>query len=318
MQSNHSLASTKIDLIGSDASIQTTDTDVLFKLKQTIEIPDDSYAMLALQSFNMIYATYLIREGINDSLTITTTSASGTVSYEITIPEGHYLDSEFVTTINALISTNLLSLRLDSLALTIQDNKHIMQFTASYSTYTLTEITFESTAYVQLGLSSGVSTYTSASGLFPKMYNLQNDSCFYVRIPNLTMTTQNSKGISGIIASVPVYVVTGDMIYYEIPSEPIFSRIVSHEISEIRVQILDENMSPIGNLLTNTSFRISLIVHFAKIRRANNIIFPRKELFNNHNIHNQIKDNASTTQKSNQTISQKGSRSNEAEGDKTN
>ena len=88
------------------------------------------------------------------------------------------------------------------------------------------------------------------------------DSCFYVRCPNLTMSNQNTKNISSIIATIPVTVSYGEMVYYEIQSEPIFSKLKNYELSNLEIQILDEDMNPLGDLLTSSTFRIGLIIHF--------------------------------------------------------
>lgn len=264
MQTNHEKQSITIDLIGSDYHSKVSDTDVSFRLPNPVNLPDHSHALIALKSFNMIYSAYLIKTGINDSLTITTESiAGGEVSYEVIIPSGNYMIHELVTEINSIISTNIASLNLDSMALTVDENKNIITFSTTWSTYQPIEITMTSTAYVQLGLvKDTITTWNATSGSFPKMYNCMGDSCLYVRIPNLTMSNQNTKNISSVIATIPVTVVYGEMVYYEIQSEPVYSRLKNYEIGEIQIQILDEDMNPLGDLLTSSTFRISLILHF--------------------------------------------------------
>jgi|DEB0MinimDraft_10_1074344.scaffolds.fasta_scaffold00328_9 hypothetical protein len=289
MQTNHHLSSISIDLIGSDFSTKKDDTDCSFQLSKTIKVPDHTHMLIALKSFNMINSAYLIKTGINDVLTITAESiAGGEVTHIVTIPNGNYTISELVSTINADISANIASLNLDSLAFNIDENKNILTFTATHSTYPLIELTFNSTAYVQLGLIKDTTTvFNASSGSLPKMYNCMGDSCFYVRCPNLTMSNQNTKNISSIIATIPLTVSYGEMVYYEIQSEPIFSKLKNYELSQIDIQILDENMNPLGDLLTSSTFRIGLIIHFNYDHDRDLKLIQSKNLFGNNIDNNQ-------------------------------
>jgi hypothetical protein len=292
MQSTHFESSLNLDLFGSDAIQTITDTDKLFQLRP-ITCPPGSHIMIALRSFNMIYSKYLIREGINDLLTITMTSVeAGTVSLDITISKGSYDIVSLIFAINTQISLNIAELNMESLALSFDDVLHCLTFTGAYDNenYTLTEMTFESTAYIQLGLLEGVaSSFSTSSGTFPKIYSCMDDSVLYIRLPNLSMVNQNSKNVSSVIAAIPINVGFGDSIYHEV-HEPIYSRIYNPFLTNLQVQILDQDMQPYGNLLTNSTFRISLLIHF----NYNHELFISDNKLLDVNIHKQNKQNAET------------------------
>jgi hypothetical protein len=285
MQTSHFLNSISIDLIGDDYAIRHTDTDKLFRLPKSIIVPDHSHAMVAVRSFNMINSTYLIQTGVNDSLTIETITTNGTAEVTYTIEAGNYTITELVASLNSKISTLISSLNIDSLAFTINGTTHVLDYTATYSTYTLSQISFSTTAYIQLGLQNGItSVYATASGSFPKIFNCQGNNSYYIRIPNLQMSNQNTKNVSNVIANIPVVSGFGDMIYYEIASEPIYHRLEMPEIQELHVQILDEDMNPLGDLLSQSTFRLSLLIHFKYDHFMQKNLIIKNKLFPGYNI----------------------------------
>jgi hypothetical protein len=315
MQGSHFLSSISIDIIGDDYKSKVSDTEKLFQLPKAIEVPQHTHALVAVRSFNMINSVYLIKAGVNDTLTIETQGTGGTAEVVITIPAGNYVITELVSNINAQISANLGALNLESLALSVNGTTHVLDFTASYTTYTLTQISFSSTAYIQLGLNDGTaSVYSLASGSFPRIYNCQGDNTYYLRAPNLQLSNQNTKGISNVLATIPITVGFGDMIYYEIQSEPIFHRLMMPSIQEISIQILDENMNALGDLLSLSTFRLSLLIHFNYDHDRENKLIKKEELFRNHNIEEHFKQqHAKAIEKSSQASSQGDEQSSEAD-----
>lgn len=286
MNNRHELNSILVDLISSDYTIRNNDTDLIFKLNHTIHVPEGSHLLVAVKSFNMIYATHLIQEGINDSLTITTESvANGVASYEVIIAPGNYQITELLANINQTISTNIASLNLTSLALTISDNLNSVSFVSTY-TETPTEITMTSTAYIQLGLEKDTTAvFAGSSGTFPKWFDCTGNSNFYVRLPNLAVSNINTKNVSNIITSIPIVVLPSEMIYYEV-MEPIYSKAENIHLNELHVQILNQDMQPLGNLRTSSDWRISLIIHFEYDFSKESDLIKKEKLIKSANIDN--------------------------------
>jgi hypothetical protein len=314
MQTKHFLSSISIDIIGDDYKSKVSDTEKLFELPKAIEVPQHTHALIAVRSFNMVNSTYLIKSGINDTITIETQGTGGTVEVIFTISAGNYTITELVSSINAQISANLGTLNLESLAFSINATTHVLDFTASYDTYTLTQISFISTAYIELGLNNNTaSVYSTASGSFPKIFNCQGNNTYYLRAPNLHLSNQNTKGISNVLATIPILVGFGDMIYYEIQSEPIYHRLMMPSIQEISIQILDENMNALGDLLSLSTFRLSLLIHFNYDHDRDIKLIKKDELFKNHSIGQHFKrQHAKDIEKNHEASSQGNEKSREA------
>jgi hypothetical protein len=87
------LRSINIDLISSDANTSLSDTHKIFYLDQEIQVPQNTHALIALTSFNMIYSFYQFRENINDRFTLTING----YSQVIVIDEGNYSITELIS-----------------------------------------------------------------------------------------------------------------------------------------------------------------------------------------------------------------------------
>jgi hypothetical protein len=262
---DHYLSNINIDINGAQATGGTSDTDKSFQLAHPIVSPPHTHLLVALKTFSIPYAFYLINEGINDQITITCDSATGgTVSETLTITPGTYSIQELRTHLNSMITSIFGNLNLDSLSLNIDQSKVKLYFSLSYSTHTLNYIEFSATAYREVGLISGQTTrFTGVTtGYFDKIFNLMGNAQLFVRLKNYQMDSRNMSNVSGIISAIPINIQPMGKIAYDAP-ELIFYKLNSQQINNIDVQILDQDMNALGDLLMSGEFRMSLIIKFS-------------------------------------------------------
>jgi hypothetical protein len=264
---DHYLSNINIDLNGAQATNTITDTDKSFQLNHPIFSPPHTHLLVAVKTFSMPYAFYSINEGINDELIITCDSVTGGTQTEtITISPGTYSIQELRTQLNSSITSIFGNLNLDSLSLNIDQTQVKLYFSLSYSTHTLNYIEFSGTAYRELGLLSGLQTsqFTGGptSGYFPKVFNLMGNAQLFIRLKNYQMDSRNMDNVSGIISSIPINIQPMGKIAYDAP-ELVFYKLNSTQINNIDMQVLDQDMNPMGDMLIAGEFRVSLIVKFS-------------------------------------------------------
>lgn len=262
---DHYLSSINIDLNGSLATTATSDTSCSFQLEHAITTPPHTHLLVGLKSFSLMNGFYLVNTGINDSFVIECESVTGgVVSQTITLTAGNYNVSSLITAMNSAITAIFGLLNLDSLSLNVDQTRNQIYFSLSYSTYDLIYISFQTSAYRLFGLSSDATfTYTGVTtGYFNRVYNLTGNSQLFVRLPNFQMDNRNMRNVSGIIGAVPIVVGNMQYIFYE-PYEMVFFKMNSNHLNVIDVDILDQDMNPLGDLLVAGEFRLTLTIHYS-------------------------------------------------------
>ena len=257
---NHYLSAVNIDLNSKEADQKITDTHCIFHLKHPVKSPSNSHIIIGLSSFNIPYSWYIFRDGINNSFSIETYNGTTYEIQNIIIEPGNYTSSSLIQHLNTKFTSIKSLLNLSKLSIT--ENRQQQTFYLTTSIIQTCRI-FNIKCHKEMGFydDKEVIYENLTTLLFPFRYNLSGSPTIYFRLMNLAITNRNSKNVDGILCNIPCEYMAGSYIYYN-PSDIHYFKTYS-SVSTIEVQILDEEMIPIGNLSTNSPFRFTLSCHFS-------------------------------------------------------
>lgn len=261
LTNTHYLSGRTIDLISSDATNVITDSHVVWHLENKIVPPEDTHLIVGLLSMNLPYSWYTIRTGRNTTFTISTTVSGVDYSVDFTIADGNYTGQTFASALNTLFTTQKGNLGLTTLGINLDTTKNIyyLTMTPNPTSFTISNVT----CYKEMGISSSTGlTFSGASPYyFDKQYDLSGDKSIYVQLHSKGLRNINTKNISNILANVPCICPSSNTLYY-MPHVVEYFR-VEDDLTTIEVELLDEDMLPIGDFAVSNPFRLTLSVHFS-------------------------------------------------------
>ena len=257
-----------IDCNSDDATTTLSECHKKFFFDNQIVPPPNYHLVVALSNFIMPYSFYQIREGVNDSFTITT---AGVNTVTITIDEGNYNVKTFVYYLNTLLEA--VEVDLDCLLVSyFNSSNNKLYFTSSNETISI-NLNFYNGLYQIMGFNEGDNIYNNV-GIFycPITYNFSGTTALYIKLYNMGIRNLNSGNLCDIISCINVEVMPAGIIYYN-PNQIEYFKINRDVINEIEIEVLDDNFMPLTKL--NTRFRFTLSVHFEKNEKnEKKIILP--------------------------------------------
>ena len=266
-----------IDCNSDEAKISLSQCHKHFYFENIIIPPKNHHLVLALSNFIMPYSFYQIREGINDTFTITSIFDVNTIYEEIiTIAEGNYN----VKTFTYYLSQLLLDLE-DNLNCLIQcffnSSNNKLYFTCSESDITI-DFLFSNSLYQIMGFNELNNSYNNMVTFYaPNTYNFSGCTALYIKLYNMGIRNLNSSNLCDIISCVNIEVLPGGMIYFN-PNQIDYFKINRDYLNEIEIEVLDDNFIPLTNL--GTRFRFTLSVHFENNNNSDEKIISNNEIYN--------------------------------------
>lgn len=249
-----------VNLISNQSSaIQKSNSHIIFTFDSTHGVPINEGVHLAVGMTDLIltYSWLDIRSGVNDSFDITYNSQTVT----ITIPQGTYENAfDFAGQLNILFSQAYPTL---GVLLICSVNEKLGKFNFSL-TETVSELTISNVkCYRQTGFNKNSDLVISNANSFqsPNVFNFSGSPCVYVCLPNLNIVNPTSSlAKNGIIACVPIDVYPFNLKFYHTTTPIMFQSQSIHQISNIEVQILDEDFQELE--LNGSTWRMSLLFEY--------------------------------------------------------
>jgi len=255
---NHYLSSINLFFSSDRADIDHSSSRKTFYLKKPINVPKNSHLMLALNSFNSPYSFYLIREGVNDSFTISTDNGVTVVEQVITIPEGNYSLTELIPAINTLFTSYSVALRT---TITLFYNYTTSKFYMTSSVVMNEVKMYDINCHKILGYEEeSTYVYISASTwTAPYIADISGSSCLYVAVKHRGIQNQNMAGVDGVLQKINIEVLPLEYIYFK-PIEMQYFETSSEHINHFDISILDENFKEIE--FNGGIWRIGFTIHY--------------------------------------------------------
>lgn len=265
------LGSLSIFLQSNEAQLSISDANKLFFLREIVNPPPNISMLIGLTSFECPYSMYNFNEGQNDSITITSSSGSHTVS----VGSRNYSASELATALTTLFSTTD---AINDLGFIVK-----VSYDSDFNKFTFKatgDITItNTTAQKELGFRNNIPSITATSITSPNIVNVSGSSSVYVRCVNLGVRNLDSRGNqSGIIGKVNIECNPNEFIYYK-STESIYYPVNQRQISHIQIELTDENNNEL--ILNGADFSLSLTLHFQETISPKEI---RKEFLLNSNL----------------------------------
>jgi hypothetical protein len=281
----HFMHSNAINLISADASRSISSTDKIFHLGEIVKGHHNTYFSIAVTNFSMPYTFYDVSSfRDNNTFDVAFYDGATTESVTITIPDGNYNTSSLIDIVNTQFTTALGSLSLSTLYMTINQDQTTFSVVLAPSRTTITFSNIK--LFKEMGFeNSDDYAYSSTTTCeMPKTFNLAGDACFYIRLANKSFGNINSRNVSGIICCIDNDYMHGEVIYYRTNNLQFFK--VEDTLETLHIQILNENMQPIGDINNSASFRISFALHY---RWSVDTVPKLPSIVNETNINNKIK-----------------------------
>lgn len=254
----HYISSTNLFFSSDRADVNHSSSRKIFYLKKPINVPKNSHMMLALNSFNAPYSFYLIREGVNDSFTISTDDGVTAVQQVITIPEGNYSLTELIPAINTLFTTYSSML---GTTITLFYNYTTSKFYMTSSVVMNEVIMSDIKCYKILGydVDSEYVYVSKSTWTAPFIADISGSSCLYVAVKHRGIQNQNMAGVDGCLQQILVECLPLEYIYFK-PIEIQYFETSSEHVNHFDIEILDENFKEIE--FNGGIWRLGFTIHF--------------------------------------------------------
>lgn len=249
------LGAFNVDLVSNQASVSASDTHKTWNLKSSQAVPLGYHLMIGIETFNMPYSYYDIREN-NNTFTVTV----GAVTEQVVIPYGNYSSAnQFATALNVQFSILTASLGL-VIVVTADNVKKKFLFTPSIAT----TITFSNILpYRQFGFDLNEEFVFSGASYATNGWDFSGSPNLYVRMINKGIQNLNSKNnFTGIMTSIEIDGYPNDLILYK-NTQPQLFKTAMKNVNTIEIELLDENMESIPSL-NGGVWRIGLVFMYQK------------------------------------------------------
>lgn len=271
-----------IFLRSSDATLLINEdlkSDILFELKNAIQIPNNIDGYIQLNNFKFINSFYNINAN-NNIFYYTLHSFGVSTNHSITIPIGNYNITNLLSYLNNALTGQLI-LTYDSMIFKI--NFKTAQYPDANYSFSLNDGT--NNILSVLGFDEPTSLLWSV--ISPNLINLAGVQSLYICLENTNLASNTSKQskLNNILECININVPTGNSQVYQNTTNTKY-KIGTNSITSISIKIFDENYNLVD--FNNTDWSISMnlifVYNMEYIPHTNLDLQPIQDEQNNNDI----------------------------------